>query len=88
MEIRSDIPFLIASLMRNKAALSFTDPPPLQNSALARISQPEIKYGKYFKILNTFLSLSLFSKIILVIGAGIPTKLVKITIREDPDLGL
>lgn len=33
-------PFLMASWIRNSAALSFTEPPPLQNSALARISQP------------------------------------------------
>ena len=83
MEIRSDIPFLIASLIRKRAALSFTDPPPLQNSALARISQPEIKTVNILKF-----SLSLFPKIILVIWAGMPAKLVKITIREDPYLGL
>ena len=37
------LPFLMASFMRNNAALSFTEPPPLQNSALARISQPKIR---------------------------------------------
>ena len=35
------LPFSSASLMRKSAALSLTEPPPLQNSALARISQPE-----------------------------------------------
>lgn len=33
-------PFVIASWIKNRAARSFTDPPPLQNSAFARISHP------------------------------------------------
>ena len=43
----------------------------------------ELKYGKCFKILNTFLSL--FSNKILVISAGSHKILVRIANREDPD---
>ena len=39
--------------MRKYAALSFTEPPPLQNSALAKISQP-IKQENNFLMSNSY----------------------------------
>lgn len=40
-ECRYTIPFSSASFIRKSAALSFTEPPQLRNSALTKISQPE-----------------------------------------------
>ena len=56
--------------MRKYAALSFTEPPPLQNSALAKISQP-IKQENNFLMSNSYKGLKIYlelTQLVIVIN--------------------